>query len=140
MAGNKNPVHRAFRKTPTGHHGFDCRSYRGRSCRMQGCVCSLFLSLRSHRVAPPSVIVRNVINHKRHLKHVLPSLENKYFLFRNSSKHCSYKIHRSPPSWFSCFGPKRDCLWVVFDAHVPFCPVGKARHFFSSFLIFWYFL
>ena len=21
----------------TGHHGFDCRSYRGRSCRMQAC-------------------------------------------------------------------------------------------------------
>ena len=28
----------AFRKTPTGHHGFDCRSYRGRSCRMQGWI------------------------------------------------------------------------------------------------------
>ena len=88
-------------------------------------MCSLFLSLRSHRVAPHFAIVRNVINHKRHLKHVLPSLENKYFLFRNSSKHSSYKIHRSPPS----FCAKRDGLWVVFHAHVPFCPVGKARHF-----------
>ena len=33
-------MHRAFHKTPTGLHGFDCRSYRGRSCRMQGTLAA----------------------------------------------------------------------------------------------------
>ena len=33
---NRNRKREPIRKTPTGHHGFDCRSYRGRSCRMQG--------------------------------------------------------------------------------------------------------
>ena len=73
-------------------------------------ICSLFLSLRSHKVAPHSVIAQNVIYHKKHLKLVLPPLEKKYLLVRNSTKHSSYKDNLAAMLVFLL---RREVRWVM---------------------------